>query len=106
GLEMYRAGKAGGTAMELTKIGVGGVKRLLSESNFAFTEARMEAAGTYTDLVNQMNADYYNRNGQYAQGSDLEAINQKAMKAADGNFNFNSAILFTSNRIMFNNLFK
>lgn len=106
GLEMYRAGKAGGTALELSKIGVGGVKRLLSESNFAFTEARMEAAGTYTDLVNQMNADYYARNGVFAQGSDLEAINQKAMKAADGNFNFNSAILFTSNRIMFDNLFK
>ena len=106
GLDIHRAGKAGATSLELAKIGVGGVKRLLSESNFAFTEARMEAAGTYTDLVNQMNADYYTRNGVYAQGTDLEKINEKAMKAADGNFNFNSAILFTSNRIMFDNLFK
>ena len=50
-----KAGRAAGIAgselaWDITKVGVGGMKRLMSEANFAFTEARMEAAGTYSDI--------------------------------------------------------
>lgn len=107
----YEIGKLAGLsgtkiASDIARVGVGGLKRTMSEANFAFTEARMEAAGTFTDLYNQLQDDYYKKNGQFAKGNDLQFMQNTAMQAADKNFNFNSAVLAVSNRIMFDNIFK
>jgi hypothetical protein len=93
-------------AGDIAKVGLGGLKRTMSEANFAFTEARMEAAGTFGDLYNQMQDDHFKRTGAFAQDADLQNMQDIAMKAADKNFNFNSAVLAVSNRIMFDNVFK
>jgi hypothetical protein len=107
----YKAGKLAGLsgtklAGDIAKVGVSGLKRTLSEANFAFTEARMEAAGTFGDLYNQMQDDYFNNKGVYATDDQLQKMQNVAMQAADKNFNFNSAVLAVSNRIMFDNIFK
>ena len=107
----YEIGKLAGLskgqlAGDIARVGIGGLKRTVSEANFAFTEARMEAAGTFTDLYNQLQDDYYKKNGQFAKGNDLQFMQNTAMQAADKNFNFNSAVLAVSNRIMFDNIFK
>jgi hypothetical protein len=107
----YEAGKLAGLsgtklAGDIAKVGVSGLKRTLSEANFAFTEARMEAAGTFGDLYNQMQDDYFNNKGVYATDEQLQKMQNVAMQAADKNFNFNSAVLAVSNRIMFDNVFK
>jgi len=109
--ETYRAAKVAGIggaelAWDLTKVGVGGVKRTLSEANFAFTEARMEAAGTYSDLYSKLYQDYVDLNGKRPDADAIENMNKMAMEAADRNFNFNTAILGISNRIQFDNIFK
>ncbi|NBU82164.1 MAG: hypothetical protein EBS55_11010, partial [Flavobacteriaceae bacterium] len=114
GMEMYQAGKTGleaglsGTkiASDIAKVGVGGLKRTMSEANFAFSEARMEAAGTFSDLYSQMQQQYYTDHGVYATGSELQKMQDLSMKVADKNFNFNSAVLAISNRIQFDNIFK
>jgi hypothetical protein len=93
-------------AGDIAKVGLGGLKRTMSEANFAFTEARMEAAGTFSDLYSQMQDDYFKRTGTFAQGNELQNLQDIAMQAADKNFNFNSAVLAVSNRIMFDNVFK
>ena len=102
-----QAGLSGGKlAGDIAKVGLGGLKRTMSEANFAFTEARMEAAGTFSDLYSQMQDDHFKRNGRFAENDDLQKMQDISMKAADKNFNFNSAILAVSNRIMFDNVFK
>lgn len=114
GMEMYQAGKIGteaglsGTklASTIAKAGAGGLKRTMSEANFAFSEARMEAAGTFSDLYSQMQQQYYTDHGIYATGNELQKMQDTSMQAADKNFNFNSAVLAVSNRIQFDNLFK
>ena len=109
--QVWKAGKAAGIsggeiAWDLTKVGVGGVKRLISESNFAFSEARMEAAGTYSDLYSKLQADYINTYGVPASEEQLKKMSSISMEAADKNFNFNAAVLAISNRIAFDSIFK
>ena len=113
-MDMTRAAQTGakaglsGTklATDVARVGLGGLKRTMSEANFAFSEARMEAAGTFGDLYNQMQDDFFKKNGTFAKDQDLQAMQNVAMQAADKNFNFNSAVLGVSNRIMFDNIFK
>lgn len=109
--QVWRAGKTAGIsggeiAWDLAKVGGGGVKRLLSEANFAFSESRMEAAGTYSDLYSKLQADYINTYGVPASEEQLKKMSAVSMEAADKNFNFNSAVLAISNRIAFDNIFK
>ena len=106
-----KAGRAAGIAgselaWDITKVGVGGMKRLMSEANFAFTEARMEAAGTYSDLYSKLYNDQYNATGIAPTEESINKMNKAAMAAADKNFNFNTALLAISNRIQFDNIFK
>lgn len=109
--QVWKAGKAAGLsggeiAWDLTKVGVGGIKRLLSEANFAFSESRMEAAGTYSDLYSKLQADYINTYGVPASEEQLKKMSAISMEAADKNFNFNAAVLAISNRIAFDSIFK
>lgn len=102
---MSKYGKAGAGALQLASIGVGGVRRFLSEANMAMTEARMEAAGTYGELYNKLYDEELRKTGQAPIGSELEAIKNASMDAAYDNFKVNTGILMVSNRLQFDNLF-
>lgn len=102
---MSKYGKAGAGALQMAAIGVGGVRRLLSEVNMAMTEARMESAGTYGELYNKLYDESLRYTGQAPIGSELESIKKNAMDAAYDNFNVNTGILMLSNRLQFNNVF-
>lgn len=90
----------------LGSIGIGGIKRTLSEANLVFSEARMEAAGTYADMRDKMYWEYYDKYGEAPTGDRLNDIESTARKAAQDNFNTNSLVIGVSNRIMFDNMFK
>jgi hypothetical protein len=96
---------AGATWQQLAVRGVGGLKRDLAEANMAFTEARMEAAGTYGDLYERLADDYQNRYGIAPDRAELEKISSLSQMAAWDNFRVNAGIIAASNRIQFDNLF-
>lgn len=102
---MYKYRKAGAGALQIASIGVGGLRRTLAEANMAFTEARMEAAGTYGELYNKLYDEELNRTGEAPSAEKLEAMKQTAMDAAQDNFMINSGILMLSNRLQFDNMF-
>jgi transcriptional regulator with XRE-family HTH domain len=102
-LEKY--GKAGAGALQLASIGVGGVRRILSEANMSMTEARMESAGTYAELYNKLYDEHVAQTGEAPNGEKMADITRIAKDAAYDNFKVNSAILMLSNRLQFDNLF-
>ena len=99
------AGKQGAGALQMASIGIGGVKRGLSEANMAFTQGRMLAAGTYGDMYGKLRQAYIDKNGQEPIGDDLNKIVTSAQGAATGDFYVNSGIQLVTNRIQFGNLF-
>lgn len=102
---MSKYGKAGAGAAQIASIGLGGLRRVLSEANMAMTEARMEAAGTYGELYNKLYDERLYATGQAPTAAELESIKQTAMAAAQDNFAVNTGILMLSNRLQFDNLF-
>ncbi len=103
--DIRRYSKAGAGALQLAAIGLGGVRRTLAEANMAFTEARMEAAGTYGELYNKLFDEELAKTGQMPDPYTMDNIKDKAMAAASDNFLVNSGILMLANRLQFDNLF-
>lgn len=95
---------AGAGVAQLAYLGLGGLKRGFAEANMAFTEARMEAAGTYGDLKERMMMDYEDTHGRKPIGEDLDKIEAKVQAAAWDTFKINSAVLGVMNRIQFDNI--
>lgn len=104
--DMKAAKDMGFSTGVIAAVGVGGVKRALSEANLAMTEARMEAAGTYGGLYDQMYYDHLDKTGQAPSADDLKNINKAAYSAGKDNFVFNTMLLSAMNRIQFDNMFK
>lgn len=105
GHEMYTYRKAGAGALQVAAIGVGGVRRFLSEANMAMTEARMEAAGTYGELYTKLYDEELFKTGNAPNASVLEKIKKTSLAAANDNFKVNSGILMVMNRLQFDNMF-
>jgi hypothetical protein len=105
GYTMAKYGKAGAGALQLGAIGLGGVRRFLSEANMAFTEARMEAAGTYGELYNKLYDEELFKTGEAPTADNLARMEKLAKDAAYDNFKVNTGILMLSNRLQFDNLF-
>lgn len=103
--DMVAARKAGASSAQIASIGVGGLRRTLAETNMAFTEARMEAAGTYTDLYDKMYYDFTDANGRVPSLEETERMKSLALGAAQDNFKVNAGVLAVMNRIQFDNLF-
>jgi hypothetical protein len=103
--DLNRYGKAGAGLGQMAAIGVGGVRRVLSESNMALTEARMEAAGTYAELYNKLYDEELRRTGQAPSFEVEERIKASAMAGAQDNLGVNYGILMLSNRLQFDNIF-
>ena len=102
---MNKYGKAGAGALQLSAIGLGGLRRVLSESNMAITEARMESAGTYAELYTKLYDEELRKTGEAPDPVLLQSMKQNAMDAARDNFWVNTGILMVSNRIQFDNVF-
>jgi len=102
---MTKYKKAGAGVLQIASIGAGGLRRTLAEMNMAFTEARMETAGTYGELYNKLYDEELNKTGEAPNAESLEAMKQTAMNAAQDNFKINSGILMLSNRLQFDNMF-
>jgi hypothetical protein len=96
---------AGAGVLQMAYVGAGGVKRALAEANMAFTEARMEAAGTYGDLVTRLEQEFIDTNGRVPGVDEMDKIRQTAREAAGDNFAVNSGILLLANRLQFDNVF-
>ena len=103
--DLNKYGKAGAGLGQMAAIGVGGVRRVLSESNMALTEARMEAAGTYGELYNKLYDEELRRTGQAPSFEVEEKIKASAMAGAQDNLGVNYGILMLSNRLQFDNIF-
>lgn len=110
GVELFRDMKMakdwGASATTIAAVGVGGVKRGLSELNLALTEARMEGANTYGAMHDQLYYDFLDKNGRAPNGQELQKLQAAAYNAGKDNFVFNSLLLSTMNRIQFDNMFK
>ena len=102
---MVTYGKAGAGALQIAAIGVGGLRRLLSETNMAMTEARMEMAGTYGDLYTKLYDEELFETGQGPDFLSTERMKKTSMDAAHDNFAVNTGILMLANRLQFDNLF-
>ena len=103
--DIARYNRAGAGALQLASIGVGGVRRMLGEANMAFTEARMEAAGTYGELYSNLYDEELRRTGEMPSGDKIERMRELSYDAATDNFGVNAGILMLSNRLQFDNLF-
>jgi len=105
GHSMVAYGKAGAGALQIAAIGVGGLRRFLSEANMSMTEARMEAAGTYGDLYTKLYDEELFKTGEAPSQLTINKMKQTSMDAASDNFAVNTGILMLSNRLQFDNLF-
>lgn len=103
--DIARYNRAGAGALQLASIGVGGVRRMLGEANMAFTEARMEAAGTYGELYNNLYDEEVRRTGEMPSGEKIARMRELSYDASTDNFGVNAGILMLSNRLQFDNLF-
>lgn len=102
---LVTASKAGAGALQMATIGVGGIKRAMSEANMAFTFARMLASGTYGDLSKKLTQEYIDSNGQTPVGDDLNKIQDYSQRAALSNFYIDSGLAALTQRIQFDSLF-
>ena len=103
--DISRYSKAGAGAMQIAAIGVGGLRRSIAEANMAFTEARMEAAGTYGELYNKLYDEHVYRTGNAPDAVSQQRMKELSLKAANDNFFVNSGILMLTNRLQFDNIF-
>lgn len=104
--QLMRIGaKSGLTKGELSMVGLGGLRRGISEWNFASSEAVVEAGGTYGDTYDLLYKKYEDQ-GIKVTPEIREQISQDAMRAATKDYAINVGILGVTNKIMFNNLFR
>lgn len=103
--DIARYSRAGAGTLQLAAIGAGGVRRFLGEANMAFTEARMEAAGTYGELYSNLYDEELRRTGEMPSGEKIARMKQLSYDAATDNFGVNAGILLLANRLQFDNLF-
>lgn len=102
---MQIGAKSGLTTGELTMIGLGGLRRGVSEWNFASSEAVVESGGVYGETYDML-YDKYQKAGIEVTPEIQDQIRKDAMSAATKDYAVNVAILGITNKIMFTNLFR
>lgn len=98
------ARKAGAGAAQLGYIGLGGVRRVMSEYNMARSEAIFEAAGTYKELKDKLVNEHLNATGEMPDGDKMDRIDTLSRSGAVDNFQVNMGLLLVSNRLQFDNM--
>lgn len=102
---LTKGAREGESALAFTARGFGSFYRDLREANAAFTEARAESSGTYSQLKQDLTNQLYSSGNPITQEA-LQKIDQTARQAADANFWTNSVVIGISNRIEFENIFR
>lgn len=72
----------------------------------AASEAAFEAMAGYTEHKQQLIDEYIERYGYAPQGADLAAIESNAKSVGDARFGANTAVLMTSNAMVWGNIIK
>lgn len=104
GSDVSRGINQGDNFWSLTSVTFNGLRRTLSEANMAMTEARMEAAGTYGELREQLYDQVLQEKGMVS-WQDLQEIEAMSQQAAWKNFMVNTVTIAAMNRLQFDNLF-
>ena len=86
--------------------GFGALYRDVREFNLAVSEAKAEAAGTYTELSDQMSANFEQTYGRKPTDIELKDIQDEALRGAQANGAANTALILMSNKIAFGNILK
>jgi hypothetical protein len=105
GSDIAKAREVGAKGLELAGVTLNGFRRTLAEANMAFTESRMEAAGTYADLRQQLYDKTLHYKGSVSY-EDEQRIEDQSQKAAWGNFLTNAVVLSAMNRLQYDNIIK
>jgi hypothetical protein len=104
-IEKFRVAKAAGAgAAQLGYIGLGGVRRVMSEYNMARSEAIFEASGTYKEIKDKLVNEHMNATGEMPDGAQMERIDTLSRSGAVDNFTVNMGLLLVSNRLQFDNM--
>lgn len=98
------ARKAGAGAAQLAYIGLGGVRRVMSEYNMARSESIFEAAGTYKELKDKLVTEHMNATGEMPDANQMERIDTLSRQGAVENFGTNMGLLLLTNRLQFDNM--
>lgn len=105
GLEVMQAVKKGAGPGKRVLMSLNGLRRTMSEANMAFTESRMEAAGTYGELKDKLYQAALNEKGEVTY-EDQQRIEKMAQGAAWSNFLVNAGVISIMNRMEYDNLFR
>lgn len=86
--------------------GFGALYRDVREFNLAVSEAKAEAAGTYTELTDQMSTNFETKYGRKPTDIELKDIKDEALRGAQANGAANTALILMSNKLAFGNILK
>jgi hypothetical protein len=100
--DFSKAKKLGATPMELAGVTFNAFRRTLAEMNMALTESRMEAAGTYADLRQQLYDKTLAEKGEVSP-EDEQRIEEMSQRAAWTNFGVNAVTISLMNRLQNDN---
>jgi FtsZ-interacting cell division protein YlmF len=104
GIKVLEGAKRGEGVVAGVLTSLGGLRRTMSEANMAFTESRMEAAGTYGALKDKLLRSAMEKGDVTTE--QLQQIEDLSQKAAWSNFLVNSAVISIMNRFEYDNLFR
>ncbi len=89
-----------------TARGFGSFYRDVRELNLAISEAKAEAAGTFSELQTKMEDRFRNDNGREPDEMEKASIKDEALRAAQTNGALNSYLILVSNKIAFGSMLK
>lgn len=98
----------GGTkaALRTTARGFGAFYRDVRELNLAISEAKAEAAGTYSEMQTKLEDRFKAENGREPDEMEKEGLRDEALKAAQTNGAINTYMILLSNKIAFGSVLK
>lgn len=105
GGDLIKAARQGANGWELIGAGFNSFRRTVAEANMSLTEARMEAAGTFGELSENLRTQTLQNKGVISP-EDEQKISELAGKAAWDNFRTNSVLIAAMNRLQLDNLFR
>jgi hypothetical protein len=84
----------------------GSFYRDVRDTNLALSESKLEGGSARLDKVNELLSEYEKKNGRPADGEDLERIYQQAEDTGYGVTAVNFPIIYLTNRVVLDGLFK
>lgn len=84
----------------------GSFYRDIRDTNLALSESKLEGGSAKIDKVNELLARYESENGKPAEGADLQRIYQEAEDVGYGVTAVNFPIIYATNRVVLDGLFK